>query len=72
MKPTKTQKEVMDAVINQLYFWKVTNDLDSPIHYYDMDEYYKVALKDGLSEKEIEELKIETCNLFQFIKNLAV
>ena len=72
MKPTKTQKEVIDAVINQLYFWKVTDDLDSPTHYCDMEEYYKVALKDGLSEKEIKELKTETCNLFQFIKNLVV
>lgn len=72
MKPTKTQKAVIDAVIDQLNFWRSTNDINSPTHYCDMDESYQSALEDCLSEKEIEELKSETCNLFQFIKNLAV
>ena len=72
MKPTKTQKAVIDAVIDQLNFWRSTNDIDSPTHYCDMDECYKASLEDCLSEKEIEELTSETCNLFQFTKNLAV
>ena len=72
MKPTKTQKIVIDAIIDQLQFWRSTNDIDSPTHYCDMDECYQSDLGDCLSEKEIEELKSETCNLFQFIKNLAV
>ena len=72
MKPTKTQKIVIDAVINQLKFWRDTNDINSPTHYDGMDECYKYFLEDCLSEEEIEELKAETCNLFQFIKNLAV
>jgi hypothetical protein len=72
MKPTKTQKAVIDAVIDQLQFWKGTNDIDSPTHYCDMDESYQSALDDCLSQDEIEELKSETCNLFQLIKNLAV
>ncbi len=71
MKPTKTQKTAIDAVIDQLKFWRDTNDINSPTHYSDMDESYQSALEDCLSEKEIEELKSETCNLFQFIKNLA-
>ena len=72
MKPTKTQKTAIGAVIDQLQFWRDTNDINSPTHYSDMDECYQSALDDCLSEKEIEELKAETCNLFQFIKNLAV
>lgn len=72
MKPTKTQKAVIDAVIDQLNFWKSTNDIESPTHYCDMDECYMSSLEDSLSEEEIEELKSETCNLFQFIKNLTV
>ena len=72
MKPTKTQKAVIDAVIDQLQFWRSTNDIDSPTHYCDMDECYKAALDDRMSEGEIEQLKSETCNLFQFIKNLAI
>ena len=72
MKPTIIQKIVINAVIDQLNFWKSTNDIDSPTHYCDMSECYKASLEDCLSEKEIEELKTETCNLFQFIKNLAV
>ena len=71
MKPTKTQKETIDAVIKQLQFWKTTNDIDSPTHYSDMDECYKSSLNNFLQEDEIEQLKLETCNLFQFIKNLA-
>ena len=72
MKPTKTQKAVIDAVIDQLQFWRSTNDIDSPTHYCDMDENYAASLDDCLSEEEIEELTSETCNLFQFIKNLAI
>lgn len=72
MKPTKTQKIVINAVIDQLNFWRNTNDINSPTHYCDMDECYKAYLEDCLSDKEIEELKAGTYNLFQFIKNLAV
>ena len=72
MKPTKIQKIVINTVINQLKFWRDTNDINSPTHYCDMDECYQSDLDDCLSEEEIEELKAETCNLFQFIKNLAV
>ena len=72
MKPTKTQKAVIDAIIDQLKFWRAINDIDSPYIYNDMDEAYRDSLEDCLSGKEIEELKAETCNLFQFIKNLAV
>ena len=72
MKPTKTQKAVIDAVIDQLKFWRGTNDINSPTHYSDMYDCYWSALEDCLSEEEIEELTSETCNLFQFIKNLAV
>lgn len=72
MKPTKTQKAVIDAIIDQLNFWRGTNDINSPAHYCAMDECYKSSLEDYLSEEEIEELESETCNLFQFIKNLAV
>ena len=71
MKPTETQKTVCEALIEQLQFWKHTNDIDSPTHYTDMDEHFTL-LSDCLSETEIEELTSETCNLFQFIKNLAV
>ena len=72
MKPTKTQKTVIDAVIGTLMYWRTVDDIDSPFIYKDMDEAYKDFLEDYLSEKEIEELTSETCNLFQFIKNLAV
>ena len=72
MKPTKTQKAVIDAVIRTLMQWRTVDIIDSPFIYDDMDETYRNFLEDCLSEKEIEELKAETCNLFQFIKNLAV
>ena len=72
MKPTKTQKAVIDAVIRTLMQWRTIDIIDSPFIYDDMDETYRNFLEGCLSEKEIEELKAETCNLFQFIKNLAV
>ena len=72
MKPTNIQKIVIDAVISQLKFWRDTNDINSPTHYSDMGDCYKYFLEDFLSDIEIEELKAETCNLFQFIKSLAL
>ena len=71
MKPTETQKTVCDAVIDQLQFWRNSNDIESPTHYCDMDEQYAL-LKDNLSEAEIAELASITRKLFRFIKNLAV
>ena len=71
MKPTETQRAVCETLIKQLEFWQYTNDINSPTHYTDMDEQFAL-LSDCLSESEIEELTSETCNLFQFIKHLAV
>lgn len=72
MKPTKTQKKVIDAIIGTLMYWRTVDNIDSPLIYNDMDEAYRESLEDCLSQEEIEELKAETCNLFQFIKNLAI
>ena len=71
MKPTDTQMTVIDAVIDQLEFWKCNNILNSPTQPHDMSECIQVILKDTLSKGEIEELKSYLCNLFHFIKYLA-
>ena len=57
MKPTTIQIKVIGAIIDQLNFWRGTNDINSPTHYCDMDKCYQSALDGCLSQDEIEELK---------------
>lgn len=57
MKPTKTQKIVIDAVINQLKFWRDTNDINSPTHYCDMDECYNFFWKTVFLKKKLKNLR---------------
>ena len=71
MKPTKTQKTVIETIRRQLTYWRDSNDINSPTHFSDMEDELD-ALCDCLSIDEITELNCITNSLLKFIKNLAV
>lgn len=72
MKSTDTQKAVCNALIDQLEFWRDTNDIDSPTHTCDIDECYSRNLEECLSESELEKFRDMTYNLLGFVRELAV
>lgn len=72
MQPTPTQKSIIDSVIDQLHFWRASNDINSPTHYCDMDECYQADLSEILTEEAIAQLTVITCDLLAFIKNNSI
>ena len=72
MKATDVQKDVCNAIIEQVSFWRDSNDINSPTHYVDIEESFRAELEDKLSEKELNELMDEMANLFQLVEYLSV
>lgn len=66
MKATTKQKEICDLIINQVSFWKSSNDINSPTHYCDNSE--SVRSLEGLSEEDEEDLTNFLDNLLNFVK----
>lgn len=72
MKATDVQKDVCNAIIEQVSFWRDSNDINSPTHYVNIEESFRTELEDKLSEKELNELMDEMANLFQLVEYLSV
>lgn len=68
MKPTEKQKKACDAIIQEISWWRDSNDIDSPTHYSDMEDCLRADLDDIISEEEI--CDIEDClrTIFGIIK----
>lgn len=68
MKTTDKQKEICDLIIQQVEFWKSSNDIDSPTHR--VDNYESVKVLDELKEDDEEDLINFLDNLLSFIRTL--
>lgn len=66
MKANDKQKQICDLIINQVSFWKTSNDINSPTHYSDNSE--SVRNTEGLSEEQEEDLTNFLDNLLSYIK----
>lgn len=66
MKANDKQKQICDLIINQVSFWKTSNDINSPTHYSDNSE--SVRNMEGLSEEQEEDLTNFLDNLLNYIK----
>lgn len=66
MKANDKQKEICDLIINQVNFWKESNDINSPTHHCDNNE--SVRNIDWLSEEDVEDLTNFLDNLLNYIK----
>ena len=69
MKPTSTQKEVIETAKRLVSYWLSTNDLDSPSHISIIeDEIYAI---DGLSSDDQVMISSSLIELFKTIKYLS-
>ena len=69
MKPTSTQKEVIETSKRLISYWLSTNDLDSPSHITIIeDEIYAI---DGLSSDDQVMISSSLIELFKTIKYLS-
>ncbi len=71
MKPTIKQKEVIDAVLNVVKFFKSTNDINSPTHICDIDEVISMEeLEENITKEEGDVLTIALSNIYNVIRNI--
>ena len=52
MKPTEKQKKIMDIIIQNLQFWKSTNDIISPSHNSLIEDDVNDALDYGIIDED--------------------
>lgn len=65
MKATEKQKQICDAIKNQIEFWKTSNDIDSSTHYCDNLQAVEEL---NLGTEDTEDLTNFMDNLLNFIR----
>jgi hypothetical protein len=69
MKPTLKQLKVIEFLEQQLKFWKNSNDIGSPTHIGDINEFSQY-LKDDFSIEEVLSVEILTTELYLSITEI--
>lgn len=68
MKPTEKQKAICEAIIREVYWWRDTNDINSPTHYADLEDCMSADLDDAIGESERYKLQQKMIRIFEIIK----
>ena len=66
MKPTEKQKKIMDIIIQNLQFWKSTNDIISPSHNSLIEDDVNDALDYGVIDEDEAELLTDTISSIRY------
>lgn len=69
MKPTAKQIKVIEFLEQQLSFWKKSNDIGSPTHIGDINEFSQF-LSDYFTQEEIKGIDILTTELYLSIMEI--
>lgn len=70
MEPTNIQIKIINSIINIVETWKNTDDIESPLHTNEIEEFLDADLSDCLAPKQIECLEHELSKLlFRVRKN---
>lgn len=68
MKPTDKQIQIIDSVISIVKTWKNTNDITSPTHYTDIEEFIDADLDELIPNSQIKCIVNELSRLFNRIQ----
>ena len=66
MKPTEKQKKIMDIIIQNLQFWKSTNDIISPSHNSLIEDDVNDAVNYGVIDYDEAELLTDTISSIRY------
>ena len=66
MKPTEKQKKIMDIIIQNLQFWKSTNDINSPSHNSSIEDDVNDALIYGVIDEDEAEMLTDTISSIRY------
>jgi hypothetical protein len=67
MKPNDNQKEVIQAISNTVSYWEQTNDINSPSHFSEIDEWW-INIP-SVSKNTVLEDQLDDLNLKDMISN---
>ena len=70
MKPTDKQQRVCDAIIDQLKYWRDTNDLYCPVHDVDIEDCVWASLQGVVTSVEMHEVERGLYKILQFLRKL--
>lgn len=72
MKPNRTQKHICDFIIEQVEWWRDSNDINSPTHLSDLTSRLNDLVDDEgwITESQAHELDVYLTNLLVTIRNL--
>lgn len=68
MKANGMQKVICRAIRSQCAYWICTNDITSPTHLVDIEEYCCAELESLIPDKDREELQEKLKDLYWFIR----
>ncbi len=68
MKPTDKQIAIIDSIISTIQTWRNTNDISSPTHYNDIEEFLFADLDELIPDKQRRCLENELFALLDRIK----
>lgn len=71
MKPNEKQIAVINSVISIIRTWKNTNDINSPTHFSDIDEFINSDLLEVIAEDSIDEIGQSLTNILWEIKKIT-
>lgn len=69
MKATEYQKKTIDSILSIIKTWKNTNDINSPTHYVDIEEFLYADLYDTINIVDIEYISEKLKELLTLIKH---
>lgn len=72
MRPNKTQRDICDFIIEQVDFWKNSNDINSPTHFSDLESRLDDLVEDErlISQSQAQALDTYLTNLLVEIRNM--
>lgn len=68
MKTTEKQKTIIEAIISIMKTWINTNDIDSPTHLNDIEDFLYADLVDIVDDDEIYSIGEDLSNLYWDVK----
>lgn len=72
MRPNRTQRDICDFIIEQVDFWKNSNDINSPTHFSDLESRLDDLVEDErlISQSQAQALDTYLTNLLVEIRNM--
>ena len=70
MKPTDKQLKAIDCILSIIETWKNTNDITSPTHFVDIEEFTQADLMDEIDDSIMFDIQDDLSSLLRTINEI--